>query len=197
MTGATRIPSPHPVLRGPSISLREFREADIGARYLGWLTDPVVNEYSQRRHIQRASREDALAYLQSLRPDEVILAIMDDTAGHVGNIKYGPVDWANRRADIAILIGERSVWGRGVGGEAVRLVTNFLFGKLDINRVEAGSNNPAFLRLVQKLGWQVEGVLRDRIWMPEGFRDHTLVALLRRDTVTEKQNRHDTVRHRR
>jgi RimJ/RimL family protein N-acetyltransferase len=69
----------------------------------------------------------------------------------------------------------------------VRLVTNFLFEKFDINRVEAGSNNPAFLRLVEKLGWKVEGVLRDRIWMPEGFRDHTLVALLRRDAMTGTQ----------
>jgi [ribosomal protein S5]-alanine N-acetyltransferase len=179
MTGAAQIPSPHPVLRGTNISLREFCEADISDRYLGWLTDPEVNEYSQRRHARPVLRADALAYLHSLRQDEIILAIVDDRAGHVGNIKYGPVDWINRRADISILIGERSVWGKGVGAEAVQLVTKFLFDEMDIHRVEAGSNNPAFLRLVEKLGWRIEGVLRDRIRMPEGFRDHTLVALLR------------------
>jgi len=140
-----------------------------------------VNKYSQRRFAQKAARSDAVAYLQSLKLDEVILAIMDDTAGHVGNLKYGPVDWLNRRADISILLGERSAWGRGFGTEAVRLVTNFLFESLGLNRVEAGSNNPAFLRLVQKLGWRIEGVLRERIWTPEGFQDHTLVGLLRSD----------------
>jgi [ribosomal protein S5]-alanine N-acetyltransferase len=182
---SARIPIPHPVLRGSGLSLREFAEADINERYLGWLTDPVVNEYSQRRFVRQVSRDDALAYLRSLRRDEVMLAIVDDGAGHVGNIKYGPVDWTNRRADISILIGERSAWGKGVGAQAVQLVTDFVFGELDLNRVEAGSNNPAFLRLVQKLGWRVEGILRERIWTPQGFRDHTLTALLRHEIATE------------
>jgi len=186
--GNHHVPRPHPVLRGRRIVLRAVGEADISQRYLGWLADPEVNQYSQRRFAKRIDRKAAIAYLRSLKRDEVVLAIVDNEVGHVGNIKYGPIDWINRRADISILVGERSVWGKGIGTEAVRLVTRFLFGQLDLNRVEAGSSNPAFLRIVEKLGWTKEGSLRDRIWTPEGFRDHTLVSLLRRDVAARQDS---------
>lgn len=163
---------------GRSIELRPFGPEQIHDRYLGWLNDPEVNAYSQRGGGRQIGAAEAKRYLQGLADDEVILGIHHPEHGHVGNVKYGPVDWTNRRADISILIGEPAVWGQGVGAEAVYLVTRYLFEDLKLNRVDAGSNNPAFLRMVDKLGWKVEGVLRQRVATPDGYRDHTLVAQL-------------------
>jgi ribosomal-protein-alanine N-acetyltransferase len=170
-----------PVLEGRGVTLRPFDAAQISPRYLSWLTDPEVNKFSQRIGRREISADEAAAYLRGLGKDEHVLGIHTGAQGHVGNIKYGPVDWTNLRADISILIGERSVWGQGVGAAAMYLVTRFLFEEAGLNRVDAGSNNPAFLRMVEKLGWSVEGVLRDRVKTGDGYRDHTLVALLARD----------------
>ena len=178
---AGSLPSPHPVLQEGAISLRVFTPADITDRYLRWLVDEEVNRYSRRRCDVAVTAEDAAAYLDGLGDDEIVLAIHHEQFGHVGNIKYGPVDWANRRADISILIGETSVWGQGVGARATDLVTAFLFREAGLNRVEAGSNNPAFIAMVQKLGWRVEGVLRDYVKDGDSYRDHTMLALLRDD----------------
>lgn len=166
------------ILTGRNIELRPFDAGQVNDRYLGWLNDPAVNEYSQRIVGTPIDKAEAREYLEGLGPDEAVLAIHDREHGHVGNIKYGPIDWANRRADISIVVGEPAIWGRGIGAEAVYLVTRFLFEELGLHRVDAGSNNPAFLRLVEKLGWKVEGVLRQRVRMPTGYRDHTLVAQL-------------------
>ena len=173
------LPAPHPVLQHGAISLRRFTEKDISGRYLGWLVDEEVNRFSRRRSDVAVTAADAAAYLRGLGDDEVVLAIEHEKFGHVGNIKYGPVDWTNRRADISILIGETSVWRQGVGAAATDLVTRFLFEEVGLNRVEAGSNNPTFIAMVQKLGWQVEGVLRDYLKDGDKYRDHTLLALLR------------------
>ncbi len=172
------IPEPHPEIAGSSVKLRKFDASQIHDRYIAWLNDPVVNKLSRRGFAAPVSTEDAKSYLEGLSADEIVLGIYEGQIGHVGNLKYGPVDWVNSRADISILIGEPAMWGSGVGKQAVYLVTRFLFDELGLNKVDAGSNNPAFLRLVENLGWSVEGVLRQRIRIADGYSDNTLVGLL-------------------
>ncbi len=172
------IPNPHPELFGSIVTLRIFDTDQIHEKYIDWLNDPIVNRFSQRGRGRPTGKKDAENYLSNLKADEVVLGIYVEPHGHVGNVKYGPIDWANSLADISIMIGEPAVWGSNVGSEAVYLVSKYMFETLGLNRVEAGSNNPAFLRLVEKLGWRVEGILRQRIKTSDGFIDHTLVSQL-------------------
>ena len=167
-------------ISGSQVLLREFSARDISSRYLGWLSDPIVNKYSRRSmNLEPVTKASAEAYLESLGADERILAIEMPQHGHVGNVKYGPIDRANRRADISILIGEQSTWGKGVGAEAVYLVSRYLFQDEEVNRIEAGSANPAFIALVSKLGWKTEGCLRQYVQLTDGFYDWTLLSLLK------------------
>lgn len=145
-----------PVLLGARLRLAPFGPRQISERYLGWLADPVVNEFSRRRDMPPAARDDAEKYLVGLRTDEAVLAIESFEFGHIGNVKYGPIDSVNKRSDIAIMIGEKAAWGHGLGAEAVYLVTRWLFESRGMNKVDAGSTNPAFLKLVGRLGWQIE-----------------------------------------
>lgn len=171
-----------PTLRGRRVRLEPFGPELISERYLGWLNDPEVNRYSRRALMDPITEEDARAYLASLAPGEQVLAIHASGWGHVGNVKFGPVDLANSRCDVSILVGERAVWGWGIGAEAVYLVCRHLFEERGLNRVDAGSANPAFLRLVEKLGWRIEGVQRERVRDGSGaFLDFTLVAQLAAD----------------
>lgn len=147
-------------------------------RYVAWLNDPDVNRYSRRRHFTTTA-DDVSRFIKSLTPDEHVLAILtndDDT--HIGNIQFGPIDRLARCAEIRILVGERSVWGRGYGTEAIYLVTRHLFGEERLHRVEANSCNPAFVRAVQKLGWREEGRLRERFPLDGGFVDYLWFGLL-------------------
>lgn len=175
-------------LTGARLTLRPLGPKDVDEHYVRWLNDPMVNAYSRRSGAQTSSAE-AKAYLAGLSTEERVLAIHHATLGHVGNVKYGPIDRANGRADISILIGEPMAWGRGIGTEAVYLVAHHLFLVEGLNRVEAGSGNPAFLHLVQKLGWSVEGVQRERVRIGERLLDWTLVAQLRRE-FTERPEFH-------
>jgi RimJ/RimL family protein N-acetyltransferase len=156
--------------------LNRFRPEDISERYLDWLSDPEVNRFSQRYGQPRPIAGEARKWLDSRAPDEVVYAIFAPGLGHVGNVKYGPIDHANRRADISILIGERAAWNRGIGAEAVYLVTRHLFFDRGLVRVDAGSANPAFIRLAEKLGWRVEGVLRQHVRLGDRLVDWTLLA---------------------
>ena len=169
-------------LTGSRVTLVPFTPDHLSQRYLDWLNDPEVNAYS-RRNGMRSTIDDAHRYMASLRPDEIVLAILVRDR-HVGNVKLGPVDWENACADISILVGERDVWGKGVGTEAVYLVGKHLLKEIGLNRVYADSRNPAFLRLVEKLGWRVVGVQRERLRVEGRFHDNTLVSLLAREFRT-------------
>jgi ribosomal-protein-alanine N-acetyltransferase len=166
-------------LAGARVTLEPFAATHMTERYVAWLNEPEVNAFSQRKDV-RSTFDDARRYMASLRADEVVFAIVVE-GRHVGNVKLGPVDWRNACADISILIGERDVWSRGVGAEAVYLASRYLLKDVGLNRVHADSRNPAFLRLVAKLGWCVEGVQRERFRTDDGFTDNTLVSLLARE----------------
>lgn len=74
-----------------------------------------------------------------------------------------------------------ALWGLGYMKEALGLVLDFGFNRMGLNRIEAlchPDNNRAE-RLVQTLGFQKEGILRQYRQTPSGFQDVTLHALLR------------------
>jgi ribosomal-protein-alanine N-acetyltransferase len=165
-------------LRSDRLGLRPLRKDDIGPRYLAWLNDPEVNQYSGRR-FRPTSQAAAEQYLAGIGGDAQVLAICILNGGvHIGNIKYGPVDWCSRCAEIEILIGDKPQWGKGYGTEAIGLLCGHLFLTLKLHRVEAKTANPSFVRAVGKLGWKQEGVMRDRFLAADGFRDYQIFSLL-------------------
>ena len=122
--------------------------------------------------------EEAMTYIRKQGPDEAVFSIHHPDYGHVGNISYGPIEWENLRSQLGIMIGEHQLWSRGIGTEAVYLVTKFLFTKKKLHRVEAGTANIAFVKLAEKLGWTIEGVERDRFRIDDSFVSETLLSQL-------------------
>lgn len=160
------------------LRLIPFTADMITDRYLDWLAGDEVNKFSRRFGQARPTAAEAHSWLRGLSAAEHVLAILDPECGHVGNIKYGPIDRENARADLSILVGEYGSWNRGIGTEATYLVSRHLFEAVGLNRIDAGSSNPAFIRMVEKLGWHREGVLRQRVRIGGRFVDWTLVAQL-------------------
>lgn len=79
--------------------------------------------------------------------------------------------------------------GQGYMTEALRAVLDFGFATLDLNRIEAivHVDNAASLRLLDRLHFQREGVLRDLHLRDGVFHDHAVLSLLARDwAVTQK-----------
>jgi RimJ/RimL family protein N-acetyltransferase len=64
----------------------------------------------------------------------------------------------DRAAEVAILIGDRAVQGRGLGTRAVTMLHAFAFQVLGIERlyISVLPTNPASRRLFEKLGYQID-----------------------------------------
>lgn len=164
-------------IHGRDVYLRPLAPSDFNDRYLEWLNDPEINRYSQRRFLP-TDGEGMKAFRGSR--DLIHLAICLKADGrHVGNVSLGPINWFHRFAELRILIGDRKVWGKGVGRQAIYLMTKHALVTLGLERIEAGSVNPAYNAAVKALGWQEEGHQRRRFFLDGKHLDLVMTSQLR------------------
>lgn len=147
-------------LKTDHLEIREFEKSDITDKYVGWLNDPDVVRYSELRH-RRQTEEMCFEFFEaSLRSVDIFLAITETSEGlgHIGNmIAY--VDSANNVANLSILIGEKTAWGKGYGKEAWCAVVEALLYREGFRKVEAGTMevNRAMLGLMAAAGMKHDG----------------------------------------
>ena len=164
--------------------IEPFSEKYLTERYISWLNDPEIVKYSEQRH-KKHTFESCQQYMKSFNGTlHYFWAIIsrDKQLGHIGNIN-AYVDPINLIADIGILIGERSVWGLGYGYESWIAVCGYLFEKVGLRKITAGtlSVNSRMLSLMNKAGMVKDGK-RNRHYLFEGAEvDLIYMALFKND----------------
>ncbi len=89
---------------------------------------------------------------------------------------------ANRRAEIGFIL-KREYWRQGLMHQALGAVINFAFGTLKLHRLEADTDveNAGSLALLEKLGFQREGLFRERWFVYDKWDDSVMLGLLNPD----------------
>ncbi|MFC6634200.1 GNAT family N-acetyltransferase [Microbulbifer taiwanensis] len=100
----------------------------------------------------------------------------------IGTCTLAAVDRHNRRADIGFALG-RKYWGRGLILRALPAVIEFAFRRLRLHRIgaDADPRNAASIRVLEKLGFRREGLLRECYFHLGEIQDALLFGLLERD----------------
>lgn len=85
-----------------------------------------------------------------------------------------------QRAEMGYWLGQ-PYWGRGLTTEAARELLRYGFAELGLNRIYAThfSRNPASGRVMQKIGMQYEGTLRQHVVKWDKFEDLKQYAILK------------------
>lgn len=149
-------------LAGARVLLRPFTAGDISGTYLAWLRDPAVVRFSNQR-FRVHTLESCQAYLASFTDSSNhFLAICDLKTGTMLGTLTVYCSVPHGTADIGIMIGERNVWGKGIGAEAFRLVLSALKASGAIRKVTAGTLavNQGMVRIMEKAGMRHEATRR-------------------------------------
>jgi ribosomal-protein-alanine N-acetyltransferase len=146
-------------LRDGDISLQEFLPEHVSERYVGWLNDPEVMGQTESRNGGHTI-ESALQYVGASATDRNcrFWRIVHDDAGHVGNMRLSDIIPFHRRADTAVIIGEKEMWGRGIASRAIRLASDYAFGELKLLKLTAGmlASNVGSIRAFENAGFKIE-----------------------------------------
>ncbi len=170
-------------LRGSKIYLRPLERADLNGTYLDWLNDAEVTRYLETG-VFPTTKEDLEKFYEGVTKsnNQVIFAIVDAKSHrHIGNAKLGPIDWVHRRAMYGIMIGDKAAWGKGIGEEVTRLIAEYGFTRLNLNRIGLvvfEEHQPA-VHCYEKVGFKVEGCLREQMYREGKYHNHLYMGLLR------------------
>ena len=170
-------------ISGSKIYLRPLERSDLNERYLCWMNDPEVTRYLETGTFP-TTRQDLEEFYAKVTGSstEVIFAIADRKSDkHVGNVKLGPINWVHRRAMFGILIGDKEFWSKGIGEEATRLVVDYAFHRLNLHRVGlvVFEEHKSAVRCYEKVGFKVEGCLREQMYQHGEYKNHLWMGLLR------------------
>ena len=143
----------------------------IAPEYLAWINDPNINRFLEIRfHTQTAADLAEFVGTTNDSSNNLLLGIFLRACGrHVGNVKLGPILWEHLRADMGIVIGDSSVWGKGYATEAIEALTQYAFGNLRLHRITAGmyTGNIGSHKAFLNAGYTEDGRLRD-YWLSNG-----------------------------
>lgn len=101
-----------------------------------------------------------------------------------GIVGFRPIDRVNRVGEIGYWLAAASQ-GRGIMTSCCRFLVRYAFHTLDLNRVEiaAGVHNARSRAIPERLGFKLEGVLREREDLYGTYLDHAMYSQLRREFV--------------
>ena len=187
-----------PVIETERLVLRDIRESDADAMFEIFSDDAVTRFYDlatfidvdQARKIIARMRErnangDALRWGIALKENDHLIGTggfnqfvrarvaTERVATEPGSV----VTRAGIGYDLA-----QAYWNRGYMTEAVCAIVRYGFENLNVNRIEALviPGNDASVRVLEKLGFQREGILREYGFWKNRFWDLQMFALLKR-----------------
>ncbi len=99
-----------------------------------------------------------------------------------GNIGFNYFDWEHRKTEIGYWLGS-SFQGRGLITKSCRVLVNYAFRTLSLNRVSilCGVGNLKSRAIPERLGFKMEGVLREAEWVHTRFIDLAVYSMLARE----------------
>ena len=184
-------PLPQPELRSERLCLREVHDDDAPALFAIHSDPQVMRYWSYPAWTEPAQAERKVADIQRQRRelDILVWAIADSgTDRLIGTSAAFAIDLTQGRAEIGYSL-HRDWHGRGLASEALRLILRYLFDELGLRRIEADADprNEASWRLLERLGFVREGLLRERWHVNGELCDTAFYGLLRRDFIAKPQ----------
>ncbi len=163
------------------VYLRPLNIDDVNQEYLNWLNDKDVT-------LGLASGAFATTLLQlenyvaskTIDKNTIILAICDSINDqHIGNIKLDNFDWVAATCELGILIGNKNFWNKNIGFIVCSKIIEHAFVTLNIRKILLAvyANNPNATELYKKIGFEIEGQLKQHVYVDGKYIDKILMSL--------------------
>jgi RimJ/RimL family protein N-acetyltransferase len=171
----------NPFLVGERVYLRPLEESDAATCH-PWFSDPEVRVHLGR-HALPCTERDSLEFIrtQETRKEQAFAIIVRADGRHIGNCSLFRLNLIDRNAELGIAIGDKALWGKGFGREAVVLLCRHGFRALNLHRItlQVHATNERGLKCYARVGFKQEGILRDYVFTEGRYVDAIIMGMLR------------------
>ncbi|MGK0389825.1 MAG: ribosomal-protein-alanine N-acetyltransferase [Maribacter sp.] len=177
-----------PILETERLILRAFKETDVKNIFATYSEDEVTKYYDLE---SMKSENEAIEITEVFKTRfengiGIRWAIeLKETREYIGDCGYNPWSKTNRKAEIGYALISK-YWGKGYAIEAIKSILHYGFRELDIvklNKIMAmiDPRNEKSIQLVEKLGFQHEGTLKEHVLEKGVFVDMAVYAILEKE----------------
>jgi len=171
-----------PTLQTTRLTLRKLRRDDaqeafrvlsqpINIQYYGWKTPHVGVEQTRQDFI------DAQLERFKFRHSITFVITFTGVDKYIGHITAMFPDAGFKIVELSYLIGHE-YWNKGIGTEAIGRVVEFLLDDMKIHKIRANywEKNVASKRVLEKLGFEQEGYLKDHVIIDGAYQGEYCMA---------------------
>jgi len=173
-------------LKGHTIELRVPTLDDVtNSNWHHWYNDQAISRYNQHG-IYPVTLEEEIDIFKKINADKTNLMMsifISNTSKLIGNITLQSIDHLNKRCKLALTIGEEHNMTAGI--EAMGLMTEHAFMKLNIERIEEGTHEDLidWVRMLSIFGYKKEGIARDYFFKNNKKANKIYYASLKKDFI--------------
>lgn len=186
----------NPFLIGEKVLLTPLEEDDVDficrmendpeVRYALFLYKPLTRQMVEKKIQQIIDSNETFMFMILDKESQQII-------GQTGLVR---IDFISRAAVFYIAILDKLFRSKGLGTEATQLVIDYAFNTLNLNRIQlhVNSENAPAVHIYKKIGFQIEGTLRQAMYHGGNYCDFFVMGLLKEDfksphlSQTEKIN---------
>ena len=171
------------MLKGEKVYLKLIEAEDMVKR-VEWINDPIIQDtlnYDFPTSYGRTMAWFNKIQLDTSRREFSIFTVDGDE--YIGFCGLFNIQVPVMKAELHCVIGNRDYQHGGYGTEAYSLLQDYGFTELGLNRIYGYQleHNAAAHRVIEKLGWKREGLLRNDLFSHGKLKNRYVVSVIRED----------------
>jgi RimJ/RimL family protein N-acetyltransferase len=174
------------MLKGERVKLAPLKREYI-EKFLEWLNDPEITQYLMfHRPLTRDMEEEWFNNLKTKENTIIFSILLNENKTKeklIGNCGIEDINWKDRVGHCGIFIGDKENQGKEYGTEALRLLVDYGFNTLNLNRIElvVYDFNIRAMKSYKKVGFIEEGRKRQATFKNGKYHDIIIMSLLREE----------------
>lgn len=154
------------IIKSANINFRRIKEKDLEI-LRDWRNSKGIREFNRQFTIlNMVDQSNWYKQINKKNSDRVMFMITDKMKRPIGICGLIHLNLEDRCADVAIIIGEQKLHGKGIGSKALYKLIKYGFERLNLHRIgaEIFEYNTISIKLFEKLFFKHEATQRDSLW---------------------------------
>ena len=179
------------MLRGKNINLRLVEEKDL-EKLVEWRNSDEMYQVFYEFPIPMSGQKEWFG--RHLSSGDLLFIIECSTSA-IGTVGLQNIDLRNRHAEFGrFMIPDIQYRNKGYGYQAVRLILEYSFDHLNLNRVylDVLEYNSAAISLYEKMGFEQEGIKQKHIYKNGRYHNLICMSLLKENVVWKRSAKNES-----